>query len=366
MKIGVTFGCYCPLHRGHLDVIYEAKKTCDKTIVFVCGTSNDKDDRYKGLVPLDKRFILIRNFLHDDSVDVIKIDDADIEIDESGSESNWSSWLEYVQRKIYKYTEDLHKLSADIVWFFSEPEYIVPLVKYYGPNLGYKIIKKKRQVSGTECRNNPILHWSEITAPFRPYHSHNILVSGTESEGKTTLVSDIGKYFSIPYSYEKARDLYSFKNDHEFGFKDFLYNITEQNRLNESLISSPWNPGVFISDSDNMTTLMYAKEYAHRQGFSIFPPDYKALFDVALRYKKDIRWDKIFLLKPSDKPIVDDGTRLSEHNDYSKRLQMYYVLKDHYDYFGYEYEELEGRNYQENFLKVKEYIESVFEGKDKQ
>ena len=140
MKIGITFGCYCPLHRGHLDVIYEAKKTCDKTIVFVCGTSNDKEDRYKGIVPLDKRFMLIRNFLHDDSVDVIKIDDADIGIDESGSESNWISWLEYVHGKIFKYTEGLNKLSTEVIWFFEEPEYVDPLFKYYGPHFEYRII----------------------------------------------------------------------------------------------------------------------------------------------------------------------------------------------------------------------------------
>lgn len=40
MRIGITFGGYCPLHQGHLDVIMRAKKENDLTYVVVYGWYN--------------------------------------------------------------------------------------------------------------------------------------------------------------------------------------------------------------------------------------------------------------------------------------------------------------------------------------
>lgn len=36
-KIGITFGCYYPLHQGHMDLIMRSKKENDLSFVFVCG-----------------------------------------------------------------------------------------------------------------------------------------------------------------------------------------------------------------------------------------------------------------------------------------------------------------------------------------
>ena len=41
MKIGITFGGYCPMHQGHLDLIMQAKKENDICYVVVCGYDNE-------------------------------------------------------------------------------------------------------------------------------------------------------------------------------------------------------------------------------------------------------------------------------------------------------------------------------------
>ena len=128
------------------------------------------------------------------------------------------------------------------------------------------------------------IHTFQKNQPFRAYFSKNILIAGTASEGKTTLCRDIGKYFAIPYSYEKGRDNCALKTDPEFNIKDFIYNIYEQHKYNEELICSPQNPGVFISDTDNMVTLMYAQAYANRDGFGINQKDYETLVKLADAY----------------------------------------------------------------------------------
>ena len=357
MNIGVCFGCYSPMHQGHLDLIMKAKKKNDFTHVFVCGY--DEDPRGK-LLSLKKRYNIIRNFLKEETITVHKLNDSELGIDQSMSEDNWIIWLSAIEKKVNASENDV------ITFYVAESDYVVKIKNALSKGVfkNVKLVKvdmadrTQNPISGTMCRTDPIRNWTKITQPFRAYYSHNILVAGTASEGKTTLVRDIGKYFNIPFSYEKGRDICKLKNDTEFNFKDFLYNITEQNRYNEELICSPQNPGVFISDTDNMVTLMYALAYKDREDFALNDEEYNVLYNVAKQYAPTIKWNKIFLIKPKQKPIVDDGERYMPDSDYSIRLEFYENLKKLYTEFGYEFEELDG-DYYDNFLAVKDYIHSI-------
>ncbi len=361
MNIGITFGTYCPLHQGHMDLIMQAKKENDITFVFVCGYD---DDRGGDILPLQKRFRIISNFLTDDTVIVCKINDTELGLDESMSDSNWKIWMsevvDQIRNKLLLGKQTTHNFN----WYVGEQSYVSAIKRnwqwiYYIPKVAY-INRIENPVSGTLCRTEPLKHWNKITTPFRSYFSHNILIAGTASEGKSTLTRDIGKYFNLPYSYEKGRDICKIKTDNEFTVKDFIYNIYEQNKYNEELICSPQNPGVFISDTDNMVTLMYAWSYKNRSNFALKPEDYQLLEDLARVYSKTVKWDKIFLLKPSTQDITDDGERYMPDSDYNIRRIFYDNLRNFYDNFGYKYEELEGRDYYNNFLKVKNYINNLY------
>lgn len=252
MRVGITFGCYCPLHQGHLDVIMRAKKENDLTFVFVCGYDNDRGG---DILPLLKRYRIISNFLADDCLVVKKINDTLLGIDESMSKENWKIWSSEAMRQIRE-SIDCSRYDIEYTWYVSEPSYKNEIDNL---RVGECVLldRSENPVSGTLCRTQPLKYWNKITPPFRAYFSKNILIAGTASEGKTTLCRDIGKYFAIPYSYEKGRDNCAIKTDPEFTVKDFIYNLYEQHKLNEELICSPQNPGVFISDTDNMVTLMY-------------------------------------------------------------------------------------------------------------
>ena len=53
-KVGVVFGSFAPLHQGHLDLIYRAKKENDGgCIVIVCGFDGDKGEP---MMPHSKRY----------------------------------------------------------------------------------------------------------------------------------------------------------------------------------------------------------------------------------------------------------------------------------------------------------------------
>lgn len=360
MKIGITYGGYCPLHQGHLDVIMRAKKECDHCFVVVCGY--DDEPRAKELdLPLDKRYRIIKNFLEDELVTVIKVDDTELGIDESYSLSNWHIWM----NAIYKQTNEIMAKRCPnddfhYVWYLSEATYNKSMHEV-DPNINVVLLdRSKNVVSGTLCRQYPLEYWAQITQPFRAYLSHNILIAGTASEGKTTLCRDIGKYFSIPYSYEKGRDICHLKSDPEMNVKDFMYNLYEQHKYNEELICSPQNPGIFLSDTDNMVTLMYARAYAGREGFNLSKDDFELLYSMAAAYARTDKWDKVFLLAPHQKGLVDDGERYMADSDYAIRADYFEFLKGLYDRFGIKYEVLNG-TYYENFLTVKNYIKGLYE-----
>lgn len=355
MNIGVCFGGYCPLHRGHLDLIMRAKKENDLSYVFVCGYDNEpRADQYD--LPLIKRYRIINNFLSDETVIVKYVSDTELGLDESMCESNWAIWLKHLYDEMPSSEDDTY------TWYVAEADYAKWINHFtYGHNVNVELADRTLYpISATDIRNNPLKHWNEITVPFRAYFSHNILITGTASEGKTTLTTDIGKYFGIPYSYEKGRDNCLIKTDKELNVKDFMYNIYEQHKYNEELICSPWNPGVFISDTDNFVTLMYAKAYAEREDFALNEHEFETLYNMAQEYIKTTKWDKIFLIRPRKKGIVDDGYRYMGDSDYEIRYGFYLYLKNLYDEAGFEYEEIDG-TYYENFIKVKNYINELYE-----
>ena len=359
MRIGICFGGYCPLHQGHLDLIMKAKKENDLTFVFVCGYDGDPRGAKEGL-PLLKRYRIIKNFLEDDLLKVDYINDTELGLDESMSPKNWEIWTNAIYWKITSYEEWDKTFLHDYTWYVAEPFYKEMLEKNCNFDSEVELLDRTvNPISGTACRENPIKYWRNITAPFRAYFSHNILIAGTASEGKTTLTRDIGKYYGIPYSYEKGRDICHLKTDPEFTVKDFIYNIYEQHKYNEELIASPQNPGVFISDTDNMVTLMYANYYKQRKDFALTHEDYEVLYQMTKAYRKTTKWDKIFLIKPQPKPIVDDGERYMPDSDYEIRCKFFEFLKSLYDDFGYEYEILEG-NYYENYMTVRRYIDELY------
>ena len=361
MKIGITFGGYCPLHQGHLDLIMQAKKENDITFVFVCGYDNEPRANEINL-DLNKRFNLIKNFLESDVLKVIKVNDTELGIDESMCPKNWEIWTKAVYQKMFSFCYENYRYilqEDDITCYVAEPSYKEDLQNYSYFKSNIKLINRDNPISGTMIRKNPLKHWNKIAQPFRYYFSHNILIAGTASEGKSTLVQDISKYFNLPYCYEKGRDNCKTKTDKEFTFGDFMYNVYEQQKACEEKIHSLENPGVFISDTDNIVTLMYAKAYSERPDFSISKEDYNALYETAKAYAKKTTWNKIFLLPPKEKPIVDDGERYMPDSDYEIRKKFFKILTDLYDEFGYEYEILEG-NYYENYLKVRDYIKNLY------
>ena len=372
-KIGICFGGYCPMHQGHLDVIMRAKKENDICYVIVCGFDGEERAETIGL-PLRRRVSLVRRLFKDDEqIRILEINDTELGIDESMSASNWTIWVAKVWELI---SQDLGA-KTDInayTWYVAEPFYkesIEAIMSAFNhgtcdivnPQFSkVELMERLNPISGTEIRENPIKYWNKIAWTFRPYFSTNILITGTASEGKSTLTRDIATYFGMPYSEEYGRTYMAemCKTDIDLTINDFREFLIGQLRDTKQKIEGPGNNGIVISDTDNLVTLMYAQAYVEDENIDLTWDDYKVLESLAKTMQRGITWDKIFLLPPKN-TFVDDGCRYMVQSTMEERNKNYVKLVKLLKKFGWwdKVEVLSG-DYYENFNRVKEYVNGKY------
>ena len=371
MKVGITFGGYCPMHQGHLDLIMRAKKENDICYVIVCGYDNEPRADEIGLT-LNRRFTLVKQMFKDDEqIRVIQVNDTKLGIDESMSESNWDIWLQFVESEIEKFEDkDDNYGHTSYTWYVGEVNYVTALSKRTYDEFGHTgyacidnvvyVERTLNPISATMIRENPIKYWNKIAWPFRQFFSTNILITGTASEGKSTLTRDIATYFGLPYSEEYGRTYMEYygKSDTDLTVTDFQEFLIEQRRDTQKKIASPGNCGIVISDTDNLVTLMYAQAYVEDTNIDLTADDYKTLEQLAWNIKRGIQWDKIFLLPPKN-TFVDDGCRYMEQASMEERTKNYNRLVELLKQFGWwDKVEVINGNFLENFETVKNYIKT--------
>ena len=344
-SVGIVFGSFAPLHQGHLDLIMRAKKENDGgALVIVCGYDGDKGEP---LMPHSKRYRYVREFFADDDlVAVYAINDT--EIGATPYPTGWKPWMAEF-KKIYekatvsetKYVEYplcseagkvMDKMFCHEVvypnrhWYVGDKEYYVDLDAMWNENVTL-VERSDNPISATMIRENPIKHWDKIAYPFRRIFSHNILICGTASEGKSTLVTDLGKYFNAPHSWEWPRDYMkdSCVSDWELDGADYLAFLQGQYDLNKQLINSPANQGIFFADTDSNVTRMYAEYYAKDETCALTEEEFEKIAVAADEYSRKSRWDKIFLLAPHGE-FVDDHERYMAHSGMKERKELFDIL----------------------------------------
>lgn len=360
-KVGVVFGSFAPLHQGHLDLIMRAKKENDGgCIVIVCGYDGDKGEP---LMPHNKRYRYVREFFADDDlVAVYAINDT--ESMRPNYPNGWESWIKEFN-DIWEKAVTLrgpYLLEPERVWYVGDENYYNDLLER---NETPVLVDRTSDnpISATMIRQNPIKYWDKIAAPFRRVFSHNILITGTASEGKSILTTDLGKYFNAPHSWEWPRDYMeeSAISDWELDGTDFMAFLHGQYNLNKKLINSPANHGVFFSDSDSMTTRMYAEMYAKDPNFAMTMEEFEKVAVVADELASKSRWDKIFLISPHG-AFVDDHSRYMGHAEMAERQKLFDILCEDIKRTGnWDKVTILAGNYYENFMSIVRYVNNLIE-----
>lgn len=329
-KVGVIYGKFLPPHRGHLNSIINSATKCEKLYVVVCDNRNNTEKLCSASgvnnMPLNLRAKWLSIELKDlEHIKVVTLDETDIPVYPYG-------WVEFS-----KLLENSVGEKFDVI-FGGEQDYAEGNRKYF-PYADYEIYDYERSrfpISGTMIRENPLDHWDYILGSARGFFTKKVLVTGTESCGKSTLVKYLSKIFYTSWSDEVGRRYANeylggnenFFTDDDFGAIAYLQHEQDLKAINSA------NKIVFF-DTDAVVTDYYSRLYMGHENLNVqkfINPDQ---YDLVLFLSPEVKW-------------VDDGQRRNSEN----RNQLDTVLIDMYLNFGFSSDKIfriDGNDYNKRF-----------------
>lgn len=195
-NLGIVFGTFAPMHTGHVSLITRAKRENDAVLVVVSGTNDETDRGTRAGLHLNRRFRYVREvFNNDELTRVVKLDETGIPPYPNG----WNHWLQLLHKLIHDNAE-----FPSLHFYVGEEEYVSKIKGYFSTRFSLAQRRSGRTeqvtlverstitVSATAIRENPLAYWRYITKPFRRHFTKKVLVIGSASGGKTTLVQDLG------------------------------------------------------------------------------------------------------------------------------------------------------------------------------
>lgn len=311
-NVGVFPGKFFPPQRGHLNAIIQAATKADSLYVVVSDNMEiadamcEKDRLPKMSLKLRAKWLSIelQNIEH---VKVITLDETGIPPYPEGC----AAWA--------KKLKEVMPVEFDVI-FGGEVEYKNTYMKSF-PDIIYEVYDYTRSrypISATDIRTDYLKHWDYILGSARQFFARRVLISGTESCGKTTLVKYLAKIFHTSWSEEAGRyypNKYLGNNDKLLTTEDFFrIAFLQQMQDEEALALRSANKIVFF-DSDAVVTQFYCNMYTGK---------YVSEID---RFIDPDKYDVVLLLSPSVEWIAD-GMRWKSGT--SERFRLHGELCDMY------------------------------------
>ena len=306
---GLVLGKFLPLHKGHIHLLETARKNTDHLTIVVCSLSSEPIDGETRFRWVKEAFPTCRVVhLKDDSMPQEPKDHPDF----------WNIW-----RKALK---EFSPEPLDLV--FSSEQYGFRLAEELGAkHFLVDLDRTTFPVSGTKVRSNPIEYWDYIPEHVRSYFVKRVLVTGSESCGKSTMTTNLAKHFNTVGVQEYAREYLKNMN---FGMKDLDQIAFMQYKLQQEAYNNANK--VCFSDTGAIETSIYAKHYMG----STSP-----MIDKYLALQKD-NYDLVLLLTP-DVAWVSDGLR----NLDKVRWEMHEKYVQLLERLGIKYTLISGSDYQQ-------------------
>jgi len=308
-RVGVYPGRFAPPHRGHLTAILEASCKVDKLYVVVSHHEGDAKSLYTSNstkpITLKQKVkwlsIELSEFPH---IKVLGQDESCIPLYPYG----WEQYAEMLRETVPEPFQ---------VIFGGDAEYQDGYTKYY-PECEYMLHDRNERykVSATEIRKNPYKYWDYILGSAREHFVKRVLITGTESCGKTTLTKSLAKIFFTSWAREEGR-YYSTKyfggNESVYELEDFHKIAWEQRQIEDHAIRTA-NKIVFF-DTDAVVTQYYCQMYT-----GTVNPKIETLVDPD-------RYDLVLFLNPDVKWVADGYRFKGEQGErqelHRKLLRMY-------------------------------------------
>lgn len=327
---GMYGGSFNPLHLGHVRCMISAANQCEKLIVVISnGVNRGEIDirlRYRWVYQAVKHFPHVRLFVLND--------DAPSKAE---------------------YTEDLWYSDAQKVKDFAgEPITAVFFGDDYKPDSMWAkcypeaetVILPRDGISSTTIRKDPLACWDMMPDFVRSYYVKKVLLTGTESTGKSTLTISLARHYNTVWLEEVGRDISARSGTDQWMIPQDFTDILLEHKIKQTEMISRANR-VFFEDTNCLTTLFYI-DYLDGE-------EKEKNRKLAEAVSALNEYDLVLLLGP-DVDFVQDGDRSEEiaadREGYTAFLKK--MCEDH----GLNVVELNG-DYEQRYRKAVELVDRL-------
>ncbi|MBS7529475.1 multifunctional transcriptional regulator/nicotinamide-nucleotide adenylyltransferase/ribosylnicotinamide kinase NadR [Hazenella sp. IB182353] len=339
-KVGMYGGKFLPCpHLGHVYTMIQASTKVDELHIIV---SHDTSYEKKLFLhsPLDPISYVNRiRWWIQLTRDLPHVHVHEIYEEQTGLFSDWVKGSEAIKKVIGK--------PIDVV-FSSETAYSTIFAELY-PTAKHVIIDEKREtypISGTQIRTDgAIKHWHMIPKTIQPYFAKQVVVVGTESCGKSTLVKNLALLFNTVYVEEFGRTFYEKLGGCEgLTLPEDYPEIAFEHKYQEKMALQQANKVLFI-DTEATVTQYFLKLYLNQQ---------QAILDEFIKMQ---RYDLWLFLEP-DVKWVNDGTRT--FGEQQQREQNHQLLKRMLDQQHIPYISISG-NYEQRLQTALQHVHALLD-----
>lgn len=319
--IGLVFGKFMPVHKGHLALIEFARKQCDRLIVSMSFTTDDP-------IPVDLRLHWLTELLAPyPTIEVVS------ELDDFHDPTLplWEAtrlWAAFIKRRF-----------PNVSVFFSSEDYAIPLAHHSGlRHVSFDPPRQQVPISATQIRQKPARYWDFIPTIVQPYFVRKICLYGPESVGKTTLAIQLAAAYNTVYVPEIAREMIT---SNDFTLAEII--AIGQAQTQAVQLGEKQANRILFCDTDLITTQIYSSIY-----FNEVP-------SILYELERQVHYDAYVLLD-IDVPWVADGLR--DFGD--KRGNMFDRFRDELDQRKLPYTRIRG-SFSERYSAIRLLINQLID-----
>lgn len=336
--VGMLGGKFLILHMGHVYSMIRASTIVDELHVIVSYDEEyEKEVHFKDTKATHVPYKVRLRWWHQITKDLPHVHVHAVYEQQTGQFEDWEKGATGIKAAVKEPITHV---------FSSEHAYGEFFEKLY-PGAAHIVLDADRQtynISATKIREEgPMKYWHLLPEIVKPYFVKKVVIVGTESAGKSTIVRNLANLYNTNYVEEFGRTYYErLGNCDDITLKEDYAEIAFEHKFHEKKQAEKANKLLFI-DTEAIVTQYYSQLYVGEEQPILEEIARLQHYDLWLFLEPDVKW-------------VDDGTRTFGEQQVRERNNIY--LKTLLEKHRIPFQSISG-NYEQRLNKAMTHIDTL-------